>query len=161
MENHNKDQQRTEFYGRSSMGIFETTQESTCADTLDDAVLSYEYKQTGFTINLMKRSVLLFNHNIKKNVTAKQLRKNNINKNVMPSTLRKNMNSIFIYPYSNIREINYSLPTNEFEEAVVCILTDDILNPSWEFNVPTNSNTQDLCEQLVEIFNSHIFIFQN
>ena len=129
------------------MEIVEKDQEIAFVDSFSNAALSYEYEQAGFTINLMQRSVLLFNHNIKKNV--------------MPSTLRKNMNSIFIYPYSNIREINYSLPTNEFEEAVVCILTDDILNPSWEFNVPTNSNTQDLCEQLVEIFNSHIFIFQN
>ena len=136
MENNNE---------RSSMEIFEKDKKIAFVDSFSDAALSYEYEQAGFTINLMQRSVLLFNHNIKKNV--------------MSSTLRKNMNSTFIYPYSNIREINYSLPTNEFEEAEVCILTDDILNPSWEFNVPTNSKTEDLCEQLVEIFNTHVFIF--
>ncbi|HAL9892690.1 TPA: hypothetical protein H7W46_005362, partial [Escherichia coli] len=87
MENNNE---------RSSMEIFEKDQKIAFVDSFSDAVLSYEYEQAGFTINLMQRSVLLFNHNIKKNV--------------MSSTLRKNMISTFIYPYSNIREINYSLP---------------------------------------------------
>ncbi|EKF7033702.1 hypothetical protein OZ483_004987, partial [Escherichia coli] len=85
MENNNE---------RSSMEIFEKDQKIAFVDSFSDAVLSYEYEQAGFTINLMQRSVLLFNHNIKKNV--------------MSSTLRKNMISTFIYPYSNIREINYS-----------------------------------------------------
>ncbi|MBE1079321.1 hypothetical protein, partial [Escherichia coli] len=84
MENNNE---------RSSMEIFEKDQKIAFVDSFSDAVLSYEYEQAGFTINLMQRSVLLFNHNIKKNV--------------MSSTLRKNMISTFIYPYSNIREINY------------------------------------------------------
>ncbi|EAN0775909.1 hypothetical protein D6999_23000, partial [Salmonella enterica] len=79
-----------------SMEIFEKDQKIAFVDSFSDAALSYEYEQAGFTINLMQRSVLLFNHNIKKNI--------------MSSTLRKNMNSTFIYPYSNIREINYSLP---------------------------------------------------
>ncbi|MBX9330767.1 hypothetical protein K5M56_05860, partial [Serratia marcescens] len=79
-----------------SMEIFEKDQKIAFVDSFSNAALSYEYEQAGFTINLMQRSVLLFNHNIKKNV--------------MSSTLRKNMNSTFIYPYSNIREINYSLP---------------------------------------------------
>ena len=82
MENNNE---------RSSMEIFEKDQKIAFVDSFSDAALSYEYEQAGFTINLMQRSVLLFNHNIKKNV--------------MSSTLRKNMNSTFIYPYSNIREI--------------------------------------------------------
>ena len=94
MENNNE---------RSSMEIFEKGQKIAFIDSFSNAALSYEYEQAGFTINLIQRSVLLFNHNIKKNVTAKQLRKNNIKKNVMSSTLHKNMNSTFIYPYSNIR----------------------------------------------------------
>ncbi|MGK3523359.1 hypothetical protein ACSLOX_27555, partial [Escherichia coli] len=77
MENNNE---------RSSMEIFEKDQKIAFVDSFSDAVLSYEYEQAGFTINLMQRSVLLFNHNIKKNV--------------MSSTLRKNMISTFIYPYS-------------------------------------------------------------
>ncbi|ECK6537456.1 hypothetical protein FR102_24530, partial [Salmonella enterica] len=87
MENNNE---------RSSMEIFEKDQKIAFVDSFSDAALSFEYEQAGFTINLIQRSVLLFNHNIKKNVLS--------------STLRKNMNSTFIYPYSNIREINYSLP---------------------------------------------------
>ncbi|TWP69220.1 hypothetical protein FQ909_25815, partial [Escherichia coli] len=75
MENNNE---------RSSMEIFEKDQKIAFVDSFSDAVLSYEYEQAGFTINLMQRSVLLFNHNIKKNV--------------MSSTLRKNMISTFIYP---------------------------------------------------------------
>lgn len=108
MENNNE---------RSSMEIFEKDQKIAFVDSFSDAALSYEYEQAGFTINLMQRSVLLFNHNIKKNV--------------MSSTLRKNMNSTFIYPYSNIREINYSLPDCRSDDAEICIMTDDILNPVW------------------------------
>ena len=74
MENNNE---------RSSMEIFEKDQKIAFVDSFSDAVLSYEYEQAGFTINLMQRSVLLFNHNIKKNV--------------MSSTLRKNMISTFIF----------------------------------------------------------------
>ncbi|SWS00630.1 Uncharacterised protein [Klebsiella pneumoniae] len=74
MENNNE---------RSSMEIFEKDQKIAFVDLFSDAALSYEYEQAGFTINLMQRSVLLFNHNIKKNV--------------MSSTLRKNMNSTFIW----------------------------------------------------------------
>lgn len=81
MENNNE---------RSSMEIFEKDQKIAFVDSFSDASLSYEYEQAGFTINLMQRSVLLFNHNIKKNV--------------MSSILRKNLNSTFIYPYSNIRK---------------------------------------------------------
>ncbi len=138
------------------MDIFEKDQEIAFVGSFSDAVLSYEYEQAGFTINLLKRSVLLFNHNIKKNVTAKQLRKNNIKKNVMPSTLRKNMNSTFIYPYSNIREINYSLPDCRFDDSEICIMTDDVLNPVWTFKVPSHAHY--ICEQWVEVFNSHIFL---
>ncbi len=114
------------------MEIFEKDQKIAFVDSFSDAVLSYEYEQAGFTINLLKRSVLLFNHVL---------------------------NSTHIYPYSNIREINYSLPTNESEEAEICILTDDILTTSWEFNVPTNTNTQNICNRWVEIFNTHVFFF--
>ncbi|HHE3805272.1 TPA: hypothetical protein ACPD4E_001512 [Escherichia coli] len=160
MENNNE---------RSSMEIFEKDQKIAFVDSFSDAALSYEYEQAGFTINLMQRSVLLFNHNIKKNVTAKQLRKNNIKKNVtakqlrknnikknvMSSTLRKNMNSTFIYPYSNIREINYTLPDCRSDDAEICIMTGDVLNPVWTFSVPSHAHY--ICEQWVEVFNNHIF----
>ncbi|EDL6698601.1 hypothetical protein CV173_02825 [Salmonella enterica] len=139
----------------SSMEIFEKDHKIAFVDSFSDAVLSYEYEQAGFTINLMKHSVLLFNHNIKKNVTAKQLRKNNIKKNLMTSTLRKNMNSAFIYPYSKIREINYSLPDCRSDDAETCIMTDDVLNPVWTFRVPSHAHY--ICEQWVEVFNNHIF----
>lgn len=66
MENNNE---------RSSMEIFEKDQKIAFVDSFSDAVLSYEYEQAGFTINLMQRSVLLFNHNIKKNVMSSTLRK--------------------------------------------------------------------------------------
>ncbi len=69
MENNNE---------RSSMEIFEKDQKIAFVDSFSDAVLSYEYEQAGFTINLMQRSVLLFNHNIKKNVMSSTLRKNMI-----------------------------------------------------------------------------------
>jgi hypothetical protein len=110
------------------MKILETMQESACLDTLDDAVLSYQCEQAGFAINLMKRSVLLFN---------------------------KVLNSTFIYPYSNIMEINYSLPDCRSDDAEICIITDDALNPVWTFRVPSNAN--GICEQWVEVFNNHIF----
>ncbi len=57
MENNNE---------RSSMEIFEKDQKIAFVDSFSNAALSYEYEQAGFTINLMQRSVLLFNHNIKK-----------------------------------------------------------------------------------------------
>ncbi|ECT9551498.1 hypothetical protein JP88_004680 [Salmonella enterica subsp. enterica] len=136
------------------MKIFGKDQEIAFDNSFNDAVLSYEYEQAGFTINLMQRSVLLFNHNIKTNVTAKQLRKNKIKKNVMSSTLRKNMNSTFIYPYSNIREINYSLPDCKNSHAEICIMTDDVLNPVWTFRVPSDAHY--ICEQCVEVFNNRI-----
>ena len=145
MENNNE---------QSFMEIFEKDQKIAFVDSFSDAALSYEYEQAGFTINLMQRSVLLFNHNIKKNVTAKQLRKNNIIKNLMSSTLRKNRNSTFIYPYSNIREINYSLPDCKHGHAEICIITDDVSNPVWTFRVPSDAHY--ICEQWVEIFNKHI-----
>ncbi|HFT3262724.1 TPA: hypothetical protein ACHV4L_002548 [Klebsiella variicola] len=151
------------------MEIFEKDQKIAFVDSFSDAALSYEYEQAGFTINLLKLSVLLFNHNIKKNVTAKQLRKNNMKKNikknvthfmsciknVMSSTLRKNMNSIFIYSYSNIREINYSLPDCRSDDAEICIMTDDVLNPVWTFRVPSHAHY--ICEKWVEVFNNRIF----
>lgn len=148
MENNNE---------RSSMEIFEKDQKIAFVDSFSDAALSYEYEQAGFTINLIQRSVLLFNHNIKKNVTAKQLRKNNIKKNVMSSTLRKNMNSTFIYPYSNIREINYSMPDCRSDDAEICIMTDDALNPVWTFRVPSHAHY--ICEQWMELFNIPYFIW--
>lgn len=148
MENNNE---------RSSIEIFEKDQKIAFVDSFSDAALSYEYEQAGFTINLMQRSVLLFNHNIKKNVTAKQLRKSNIKKNVMSSTLRKNMNSTFIYPYSNIREINYSLPDCRSDDAEICIMTDDALNPVWTFRVPSHAHY--ICEQWMEVFNIPYFIW--
>ncbi|EKR9958756.1 hypothetical protein QA071_003899 [Salmonella enterica] len=148
MENNNE---------RSSMETFEKDQKIAFVDSFSDAALSYEYEQAGFTINLIQRSVLLFNHNIKKNVTAKQLRKNNIKKNVMSSTLRKNMNSTFIYPYSNIREINYSLPDCRSDDAEICIMTDDALNPVWTFRVPSHAHY--ICEQWMEVFNIPYFIW--
>lgn len=122
------------------MEIFEKDQKIAFVDSFSDAALSYEYEQAGFTINLMQRSVLLFNHNIKKNV--------------MSSTLRKNMNSTFIYPYSNIREINYSLPDCRSDDAEICIMTDDVLNPVWTFRVPSHAHY--ICEHgwkyLITIF---------
>lgn len=122
------------------MEIFEKDQKIAFVDSFSDAALSYEYEQAGFTINLMQRSVLLFNHNIKKNV--------------MSSTLRKNMNSTFIYPYSNIREINYSLPDCRSDDAEICIMTDDVLNPVWTFMVPSHAHY--ICEHgwkyLITIF---------
>ncbi|EAP7896207.1 hypothetical protein I0964_004572 [Salmonella enterica] len=148
MENNNE---------RSSMEIFEKDQKIAFVDSFSDAALSYEYEQAGFTINLIQRSVLLFNHNIKKNVTAKQLPKNNIKKNVMSSTFRKNMNSTFIYPYSNIREINYSLPDCRSDDAEICIMTDDALNPVWTFRVPSHAHY--ICEQWMEVFNIPYFIW--
>lgn len=107
--------------------VFEKDQKIAFVDSCNDAVLSYEYEQAGFTINLMKRSVLLFNHVLK---------------------------STFIYSYSNIREINYSLPDCKYSHAEICIITDDVLNPLWTFRVP--SNTHGICEQWVEVFNNHI-----
>lgn len=123
------------------MEIFEKDQKIAFVDSFSDAALSYEYEQAGFTINLMQRSVLLFNHNIKKNV--------------MSSTLRKNMNSTFIYPYSNTWEINYSLPDYRSDDAEICIMTDDELNPVWTFRVPSHAHY--ICEQWVEVFNNRIF----
>lgn len=122
------------------MEIFEKDQKIAFVDSFSDAALSYEYEQAGFTINVMKRSVLLFNHNIIKNL--------------MSSTLRKNRNSTFIYPYSNIREINYSLPDCKHGHAEICIITDDVSNPVWTFRVPSDAHY--ICEQWVEIFNKHI-----
>ncbi|XGM37176.1 hypothetical protein AAHW93_08700 [Klebsiella pneumoniae] len=122
------------------MEIFEKDQEIAFVDSCNDAVLSYEYEQAGFTINLMKRSVLLFNHNMKKNV--------------MSSTLRKNMNSIFIYSYSNIREINYSLPDCRSDDAEICIMTDDVSNPVWTLRVPSHAHY--ICEKWMEVFNNRI-----
>lgn len=107
-------------------------QHSAYTEKLDGPVLSYEYNHSGFSIDLEKHSILLFN---------------------------KNINSSYLYSYCSIREINYSLPANEFEEAEICIFTDDPLNLSWIFNVPNSFNTQDICEQLVEIFNTHVFCF--
>lgn len=131
MENNNE---------QSSMEIFEKDQKIAFVDSFSDAALSYEYEQAGFTINVMKRSVLLFNHNIIKNL--------------MSSTLRKNRNSTLIYPYSNIREINYSLPDCKHGHAEICIITDDVSNPVWTFRVPSDAHY--ICEQWVEIFNKHI-----
>lgn len=122
------------------MEIFEKDQEIAFVYSCNDAVLSYEYEQAGFTINLMKRSVLLFNHNMKKNV--------------MSSTLRKNMNSIFIYSYSNIREINYSLPDCRSDDAEICIMTDDVSNPVWTLRVPSHAHY--ICEKWMEVFNNRI-----
>ncbi|ECT3983760.1 TPA: hypothetical protein JDJ86_003931 [Salmonella enterica subsp. houtenae] len=119
MENNNE---------QSSMEIFEKDQKIAFVDSFSDAVLSYEYEQAGFTINLIQRSVFLFN-------------------NVL--------NSTFIYPYSNIREINYSLPDYGSNDAEICIMTDDVLNPVWTFRVPSHAHY--ICEQWVEVFNNHIF----
>lgn len=130
LRNSNKNQQRTEFYEQSPVRRFEKEQKSAFADTLSETVLSYEYKQAGFTIDLMKRSVLLFN-------------------NVL--------NNTFIYPYSSINEINYSLPDCKSDEAEICIITDDVLNPVWKFSVPSNAHA--ICEQWIDIFNHHIFCF--
>ncbi|ECE0111542.1 hypothetical protein AVE81_005199 [Salmonella enterica subsp. diarizonae] len=109
-------------------------QQSAYTEKLDGSVLSYEYNHAGFSIDLEKHYVLLFN---------------------------KNINSSFLYSYCCIREINYSLPANEFEEAEICILTDDALNLSWIFNVPTNAHTQDIFEHLVKIFHDHIFCYSS
>ena len=111
------------------MEIFEKDQKIAFVGLLSDAALSYEYEQTGFTIN--------------------------IKKNVISSILRKNMNSTFIYPYSNIREVNYSLPACRSDDAEICIMIDDILNPVWTFRVPSHAHY--ICEQWVEVFNNHIF----
>ncbi|EFM2449247.1 hypothetical protein HCP83_004375 [Escherichia coli] len=113
---------------QSSMEIVEKDQEIAFVDLFNDAALSYEYEQAGFTINLLKRSVLLFN-------------------NVL--------NSTFIYPYSNIREINYSLPDCRSDDAEICIMTDDVLNPVWTFRVPSDAHY--IFEQWVEVFNKYIF----
>lgn len=110
------------------MEIFEKDQKIAFVDSCNDAVLSCEYEQAGFTINLMQRSVLLFDHVL---------------------------NSTFIYPYSNIREINYSLPDCRSDDAEICIMTDDELNPVWTCRVPSHAHY--ICEQWVEVFNSHIF----
>ncbi|BFU32491.1 hypothetical protein [Enterobacter asburiae] len=109
------------------MEIFEKDQEIAFVDSCNDAVLSYEYEQAGFTINLMKRSVLLFNHVL---------------------------NSTFIYSYSNIREINYSLPDCKYSHAEICIMTDDVSNPVWTLSVPFDAHY--ICEQCVEVFNNRI-----
>lgn len=119
MENNNE---------RSSVEIFEKDQKIAFVDSFSDAALSYEYEQADFTINLMQRSVLLFDHVL---------------------------NSTFIYPYSNIREINYSLPDCRSDDAEICIMIDDVLNPVWTFRVPSHAHY--ICEQWVEVFNNHIF----
>lgn len=128
MKNNNQSRPQTEFYGQSSMEIVKQTQESIRSDILNDAVLSYEYGQAGFIIDSMKRSLILFN-NVR--------------------------NGRFIYPYDNILEINYSLPDCRSDDAEICIITDDVLNPVWTFRVPSNAHS--ICEQWMEVFNNHIF----
>ncbi|MBA0218802.1 hypothetical protein H4F33_13965 [Pectobacterium brasiliense] len=97
------------------------------------STLSYEYEQTGFTIDLNEHSVLLFN----KNRSA-------------------------IYGYANIREINYSLSLNKINNAIITIITDDHINPEWIISFSSDNkyfSSQQICEQWVELFNEHVFCF--
>ncbi|EBR4981670.1 TPA_asm: hypothetical protein GB439_04315 [Salmonella enterica subsp. enterica] len=96
----------------------------------DGSVLSYEFGLSGFSIDLKNCSVRLFN---------------------------KELNNFSVYNYCNIREVNYTLPTTESDDAEICVLTDDILIPSWKFKIPLNAQTYDVCEQWIGIFNTHIF----
>lgn len=117
--------------GSDEVGV-ETTNnrtDSTHAEP-DGSILSYEYGQSGFAIDLKNCSARLFN---------------------------KELNNFSVYNYCNIREVNYTLPTTESDDAEICVLTDDILIPSWKFKIPLNAQTYDVCEQWIGIFNTHIF----
>lgn len=96
----------------------------------DGSVLSYEYGQSGFAIDLKNCSVRLFN---------------------------KELNNFSVYNYCDIREVNYTLPTTGSGDAEICILTEDILIPSWKFKIPSNAQTYNVCEQWFGIFNTHVF----
>ncbi|HAZ3726007.1 TPA: hypothetical protein J1155_004412, partial [Escherichia coli] len=79
----------------------------------DSAVLSYVYEQSGFSIDLNKCFVRLFN-----NASC--------------------MNAA--YDYDQIREINYTLQNTDFGEAEICILTSGSNNALWKFTVRSEDN---------------------
>lgn len=95
----------------------------------DGSVLSYEFGLSGFSIDLKNCSVRLFN---------------------------KELNNFSVYNYCDIREVNYTLPTTESDDAEICVLTEDILIPSWKFKIPSNAQIYDVCEQWIDIFNTHV-----
>ncbi|QXX23724.1 hypothetical protein JMJ84_13960 [Salmonella enterica subsp. salamae] len=111
------------------MEITNNQTDSTHAEP-DGSVLSYEYGQSGFAIDLKNCSVRLFN---------------------------KELNNFSVYNYCDIREVNYTLPTTQSGDAEICVLTDDRLIPSWKFKIPSNAQTYNVCEQWIGIFNTHVF----
>lgn len=115
--------------GEVGMEITNNQTDSTHAEP-DGSVLSYEFGLSGFSIDLKNCSVRLFN---------------------------KELNNFSVYNYCDIREVNYTLPTTESDDAEICVLTDDILIPLWKFKIPSNAQTYDVCEQWIGIFNTHIF----
>ncbi|EAA3994612.1 hypothetical protein AHS86_11485 [Salmonella enterica subsp. enterica] len=96
----------------------------------DGSILSYEYGQSGFAIDLKNCSVWFFN---------------------------RELNIFAVYSYCDIREVNYTLPTTESDDAEICFLTDDILISLWKFKIPSNAQTYNVCEQWIDTFNTHIF----
>ena len=79
----------------------------------DSAVLSYVYEQSGFSIDLNKCFVRLFNN-------------------------ASGINAV--YDYNQIREINYTLPNTDFGDAEICILTSGSNNALWKVTVKSEGS---------------------
>ncbi|EBB1562579.1 hypothetical protein AB2475_24725 [Salmonella enterica] len=102
----------------------------TFKEVLHDSIFSYEYANSGIIINLKKQSVLLFLQEVS-----------------------------VLYEYTNIREINYTLLSNNIDGAEICIITDDDFIQKWKFKVPTNNkhhSTLDVCERWIAIFDKYV-----
>lgn len=95
----------------------------------DSAVLSYIYEQSGFSIDLNKCFVRLFNN-------------------------ASGINAV--YDYNQIREINYTLPNTDFGDAEICILTSGSNNSLWKFTVKSE-DSERVCERWINIFDEQIF----
>ncbi|EOU0200587.1 TPA: hypothetical protein IF355_004867, partial [Escherichia coli] len=95
----------------------------------DSAVLSYVYEQSGFSIDLNKCFVRLFNN-------------------------ASGINAV--YDYNQIREINYTLPNTDFGDAEICILTSGSNNALWKFTVKSEGSER-VCERWINIFDEQIF----
>ncbi|HCO8216686.1 hypothetical protein [Escherichia fergusonii] len=95
----------------------------------DSAVLSYVYGQSGFSIDLNKCLVRLFN-------TASGINA--------------------AYDYNQIREINYTLLNTDFGDAEICILTSGSNNALWKFTVKSE-DSERICERWINIFDEQIF----
>lgn len=95
----------------------------------DSAVLSYIYEQSGFSIDLNKCFVRLFNN-------------------------ASGINAV--YDYDQIREINYTLSNTDFGDAEICILTSGSNNSLWKFTVKSEGSER-VCEKWINIFDEQIF----